>query len=77
MIERASETTLLVDHGKFGRFGLLRICAPEALRRLVSDAPLPAELAQALRHKGVEVVMAAADRESETTLLSRPAAFQA
>lgn len=68
MIERASETTLLVDQGKFGRFGLLRICAPEALRRVVSDASLPAELAQAFRHQGVELVIAPAVQETEIAL---------
>lgn len=82
MIERARETTLLIDHSKFDRFGLLRICAPEDLRRVVSDASLPAELAQALRHKGVEVVIApderaAGDAEEAAAEPLRTTAFRA
>ncbi len=73
MIERASQTTLLVDHSKVDRFGLLRICGPEDLDRVVSDRPLPGELAQGLRHKGVELVVAPV---AEPEAL-RPAAFRA
>lgn len=70
MIERARETTLLVDHGKFDRFGLLRICPPEALARVVSDRPMPADLAQGLRQKGVQLTVA----PGEETALDRAAA---
>jgi DeoR/GlpR family transcriptional regulator of sugar metabolism len=59
MIERASATTLLVDHSKVDRFGLLRICGPEDLARVIGDKPLPGDLAQGLRHRGVELLVAA------------------
>jgi DeoR/GlpR family transcriptional regulator of sugar metabolism len=60
MIERCREVTILADASKFGRPALFPLCALAGLRRIVTDAPPPAALAQALKAADVEVVVALA-----------------
>jgi DeoR family transcriptional regulator of aga operon len=56
VIENASETTLLVDHTKFGAPALHRFAEIGAVRRLVTDLPVAEEWAKVLERLGTEVV---------------------
>jgi DeoR/GlpR family transcriptional regulator of sugar metabolism len=57
MIERAAMATLLVDHSKYERTALERICAVKSLDRIVCDAPLPEDIAEAARKHGLAILV--------------------
>jgi DeoR/GlpR family transcriptional regulator of sugar metabolism len=58
MIEHANEVIVVADHTKFGRIGVARLGALDAIDLLVTDEWPPVELATALGAAGVRVVMA-------------------
>jgi DeoR/GlpR family transcriptional regulator of sugar metabolism len=60
MIEAAASVALLADAEKFTMAGLVRVCEAGSLDRVVTDAPLPPEVAAAAERAGVDVTVAPA-----------------
>jgi DeoR/GlpR family transcriptional regulator of sugar metabolism len=60
LIDRAARIVALVDGSKFERLSFAKVCALSALDALVTDAPPPPPLAEALDRAGVAVAIAAA-----------------
>lgn len=58
LIDAASEVVLLADAEKFSMAGLVRVCEAGAIDRVITDAPLPAEAAEAAERAGVAVTLA-------------------
>ncbi len=58
MIRISDQVTAVADASKFGRRSLSVICGVEALRRVVTDGRIGTDAAQALRARGVEVIIA-------------------
>ncbi len=58
MVHHARAVTVLADHSKLGRSSQVRVCELAQVARLVTDAPPPPALAQALERAGVEVLLA-------------------
>lgn len=58
MIASAREVTVLVDSSKLDRHALFQVCEAEQLHRLVTDSPLPEDLADVMTAAGVEVIVA-------------------
>jgi len=58
MIQAAQKVIFCFDHTKFGRQSFLPLCGLESVDVVVSDGSAPSELVQALRARGVEVVLA-------------------
>ena len=61
MMQAARRIVLCVDHTKFGRQSISRLCALDAIDTLVSDQAPPPEMLLALEQAGVEVILAAAE----------------
>jgi DeoR family glycerol-3-phosphate regulon repressor len=59
-MERAAEVIVLADASKFAHRSLVHICGFNAIHRLVTDAPPPAELQAALDRCHVQVIVAPA-----------------
>lgn len=53
-----SRRLVVTDHSKFGRRGLVRVCAMEGVTGLVTDRPPPADIAEALAAAGVRLDVA-------------------
>jgi DeoR family glycerol-3-phosphate regulon repressor len=58
MIRQARAVTMLADHSKLGRAALIKVCAMEAVARLVTDRAPPEPVRRALEQAGVEIVVA-------------------
>ncbi|WP_028064922.1 DeoR/GlpR family DNA-binding transcription regulator [Solirubrobacter soli] len=58
MIAGASEVVLIADAAKFSMTGMVRVCGPESLSHIVTDAPLPASARSAVDAAGIEVTVA-------------------
>jgi len=58
MIKAAQKVIFCFDHTKFGRQSVLPLCDLDCVDIVISDDAAPADLAQALRSRGVEVVLA-------------------
>jgi DeoR family glycerol-3-phosphate regulon repressor len=58
MVRQAGTVTVLADHTKLGRLALVKVCDLKEVSRLVTDAPPPKPLGNALHAAGVEVVVA-------------------
>jgi DeoR/GlpR family transcriptional regulator of sugar metabolism len=58
MIQAARRVIFCLDHTKLGRQSILPLCDLNSVHTLVSDQGAPAELVQALRDRGMEVVLA-------------------
>jgi DeoR/GlpR family transcriptional regulator of sugar metabolism len=58
MLASAARCVLLVDSAKFGMRGVVRVCGPEDLDVIVTDAEAPVEVRRALDRAGVEVIAA-------------------
>lgn len=63
MIKRADQVIVLADHSKFGKSMLYRVAGLEQLDLIVTDRKPPAEMREALREHGVELLVA--DEEHE------------
>jgi DeoR/GlpR family transcriptional regulator of sugar metabolism len=57
MIAGAAEVVLIADAAKFLMTGMVRICGPESLSHIVTDAPLPASARSAVDAAGIEVTV--------------------
>lgn len=58
MLKVSREVTVVADASKFWRRSLSTICAVDEVRRIITDERLPVEKAEALRARGVEVLIA-------------------
>jgi DeoR/GlpR family transcriptional regulator of sugar metabolism len=58
MIENCAEVIIVADSVKLGRVSLLPVCPLEQVHTLVTDADAPKALVEALRKKGVRVIIA-------------------
>jgi DeoR/GlpR family transcriptional regulator of sugar metabolism len=57
MIAGAAEVVLIADAAKFAMTGMVRVCGPESLSHIVTDAPLPASARSAVDAAGIEVTV--------------------
>lgn len=57
-LAHVGSVTVLADSSKFGRTALFRVCAFDAVSRLVTDRQPTGDLAEALRRAGVTVIVA-------------------
>jgi DeoR/GlpR family transcriptional regulator of sugar metabolism len=62
MIQAARQVIFCVDSSKFGRQSISRLCDLDAIDVVVTDRPIPLEMAKALKKAGVEVVVAGKER---------------
>jgi DeoR/GlpR family transcriptional regulator of sugar metabolism len=58
MIAGASEVVLIADAAKFSMTGMVRVCGPESISHIVTDAPLPASVRSVVDANGIEVTVA-------------------
>jgi DeoR/GlpR family transcriptional regulator of sugar metabolism len=58
MIAGAAEVVLIADAAKFSMTGMVRVCGPESIDYIVTDAPLPASARSAVDAAGIEVMIA-------------------
>ena len=58
MIAGATEVVLIADAAKFAMTGMVRVCGPESITHIVTDAPLPASARSAVDAAGIEVTVA-------------------
>jgi DeoR/GlpR family transcriptional regulator of sugar metabolism len=58
MIAAADRVMLLADAAKFSMSGVVRVCGPESIDHVVTDAPLPAACRSAVDAAGIEVTVA-------------------
>ena len=66
MMKAAEEVVVAVDHTKFGRKSLAKLCALNEIHHLVSDGALDVSWAEVLRSSGVKVHLApAAGRDGD------------
>jgi DeoR/GlpR family transcriptional regulator of sugar metabolism len=49
---------LIADAAKFFMTGVVRVCGPESIDHVVTDAPLPAACRSAVDAAGIEVTIA-------------------
>ncbi len=61
MMQAAHRVILCVDHTKFGRQSISRLCGLEAIDTLITERFPSEEMQQALAQAGVELIVAAAD----------------
>jgi DeoR/GlpR family transcriptional regulator of sugar metabolism len=58
MIAGADLVVLIADVAKFAMTGVVRVCGPESIDHVVTDAPLPAACRSAVDAAGIEVTVA-------------------
>jgi DeoR/GlpR family transcriptional regulator of sugar metabolism len=58
MIAGADCVVLIADAAKFAMTGIVRVCGPESIDHVVTDAPLPAACRSAVDAAGIEVTVA-------------------
>jgi DeoR family transcriptional regulator of aga operon len=58
MMDAARETTIVADFSKLGRRSVSKIGSIERVHRLITDSHAPADFLDAVREKGIEVVVA-------------------
>ncbi len=58
MMKASKEVTVVADHSKLGRRSVSRIGTIEQIHRLITDAKAPEDFVEALRHRGIEVILA-------------------
>jgi DeoR family transcriptional regulator, fructose operon transcriptional repressor len=61
MLKSAARVIFCLDHTKFGRKSVAFLCSLEAAPTVITDPAAPPDLVNALRHKGLEVVLASGD----------------
>jgi DeoR family glycerol-3-phosphate regulon repressor len=57
-MHQAKTVTVLCDSSKFGRRSFVRICGFEAIGSIITDAPLPPDIAAAAAAARVQVIIA-------------------
>jgi DeoR/GlpR family transcriptional regulator of sugar metabolism len=60
MIKGSQKVIFCLDHTKFGRRSVLPLCDLDSADMIVTDSAAPAELVEALRGRGLEVIVAPA-----------------
>src|SRR5215213_1017814 len=58
MIAGAEQVVLIADAAKFAMTGMVRICGPESITHIVTDAPLPPACRSAVDAASIEVTVA-------------------
>ena len=58
MLGGADCTVMIADAAKFSMTGVVRVCGPESIDHVVTDAPLPAACRSAVDAAGIEVTVA-------------------
>src|SRR3954468_16697802 len=58
MMAGADEVVLIADIAKFSMTGMVRVCGPESIDHIITDAPLPAACRSAVDAAGIEVTIA-------------------
>ncbi len=58
ILRQARQSILVTDHSKIGRAAPVRIASLSEISRMVTDQPLPEDLAQRCAHWGTEVIIA-------------------
>jgi DeoR family fructose operon transcriptional repressor len=58
MINAAQKVILCLDHTKFGRRSISSMCDLSCIKIVVTDSAAPGDLVQALRGRGIEVIVA-------------------
>jgi DeoR/GlpR family transcriptional regulator of sugar metabolism len=58
MIEAASTVIFCLDHTKVGRQSISPLCGLDQVDTLVTDSDAPKDIIEALRQKGIEVIVA-------------------
>ena len=76
MINAAQRVILCLDHTKFGRQSVSMLCDLECIDTVVTDSAATAELVEALRSRGLEVVVAGVDAPTAGPATAQPAALQ-
>lgn len=61
MMQAAGRVILCVDHTKFGRQSISRLCGLDAIDTIITNVLPPAEMQTALEKAGVELIVAAMD----------------
>jgi DeoR family glycerol-3-phosphate regulon repressor len=56
MIKNAAKTTVITDHTKFWRHGLVRVCGLNEIDYLATDGEVPEEFQKVLAEEGVELL---------------------
>jgi DeoR/GlpR family transcriptional regulator of sugar metabolism len=76
MVASSIEVSAIVDHTKWGRATLATFCRTDRLARVVTDAPAPAGMSEALRGAGIELVEAGPvdglQRAGSASVVARP-----
>jgi len=77
MINAAQRVILCLDHSKLGRQSVSHLCDLESLDVIVTDSAAPRDLVEALRGRGLEVVVATAEAPSPPpTAMAQPAGLE-
>jgi DeoR/GlpR family transcriptional regulator of sugar metabolism len=74
MINAAQKVVFCFDHTKFGRRSVLPLCDLDLVDTIVTDSGAPADLVEAFRGRGVEVILApgeGGDREAPAPSTNR------
>jgi len=58
IIGGADQVVLIADVAKFSMTGMVRVCGPESLDHVVTDAPLPAAVRSVVDANAIEVTIA-------------------
>lgn len=58
MIEAAQKVIFCFDHTKFGRQSVLPLCGLDCIDTIVTDSAAPQDLVEALRTRGLEIIVA-------------------
>ena len=58
MIDQSQQVTMIIDHSKFDRVAMAKICDLDTVDRIITDAPPPSRLVEAVESKNVEVIIA-------------------
>lgn len=67
MMKAAAKVIVCLDHTKFGRRAVSKLCDLEPIDRVITDAAAPAELIEKLRTQGVEVLVAPNGSQADPT----------
>jgi DeoR/GlpR family transcriptional regulator of sugar metabolism len=64
MVTAAAEVTGIIDHTKWGRAALATFCRTDRIVRLITDAPAPPDLVDAVDRAGIALIEAAPEPEA-------------
>ena len=73
MIQAAGKVIFCLDHTKFGRQSVARLCGLDSIDTIVTDRAAPPEMVLTLRERGIEVLVSTGERASPTTNALSPA----